>query len=105
MQKNNAKLTYLKNNKKKVVLIFFSISIKRNETRNYVNVFFSINWFFTTINHEDFRKLLLMIRSNLILIHRIKSQNIIFSNYENNCTQIKIDSKHIQYVFIALNKW
>ena len=46
-----------------------------------------------------------MIRSNLILIHRIKLQNMIFSNYENICTQIKVDLKYIRRDFIALNEW
>ena len=39
MQKYNAKLIYLTNDKKKIVLIFFSISIKKNKTNNYINAF------------------------------------------------------------------
>ena len=41
MQKNNAKLIYLK--RKKIVLIFFSILIQRNKTSNCINVFFTLN--------------------------------------------------------------
>ena len=67
--------------------------------------FFAFNWFFKTINHENFRKLLLITRLNLILIYCIKFQNMIFSNYENVCAQIKTNLKHIRRVFIALNKW
>ena len=89
---------------KKIGIFFTSFDQKKwDEQLN--KCFFVLNWFFRTIDHENFRTLLLMARPDLNLVHRNKLRNRILSKYAQVCEKIRKNSKSVQRVSIALDAW
>ena len=100
MQTDNAKLNF----KQKKSRIDINFEQDRWNTQ-LKKIFLDLNLFFRTIDNNNFRELLLMLKSEMTLVHRIKLVDMLTKNYVAVRNQIKQDLKKSRRVHLALNAW
>ena len=62
-----------------------------------------MNFSFYTIDNNDFREVLLILKSELTFVYRIKFVNILLKNYEIVRNQIKENLKDLRRMHLILN--